>query len=364
MRILINAVSADSGGGWTYLVNVAKELARDPRGHRCRILVRRDRADQLKEFDSDHCRFEAIGATTAARRLLWEQAVLPGRSRGFDLLFCVADLAPLWKPVPTLVSLRNLNIYDQTYYSTARLRLLRSMAVMGLRGIAGALFPSEASADRIGALVGLPPERRHVIPYGIDPSRFIAPSARTDCTPATPYVLLPAAVERHKNLEVVIDALALIGSPDLELWIAGSRTTDPRYADEMLSRARRLGVADRLRLLGSVEYSEIPGLYARATAVVMPSVLETFGHPLLEALIAGVPLVVSDIPVFREIAGDHAWYFQPHDEHALARALESTSKRDGEVMARIESGAAHASRCTWSRYVDELGALFRVVAAS
>jgi glycosyltransferase involved in cell wall biosynthesis len=57
--------------------------------------------------------------------------------------------------------------------------------------------------------------------------------------------------------------------------------------------------------------------------LVFPSLLETFGHPLLEAMVARTPIVVSDIPAFRDVAGDTAVYFDPRDPKALARAVDS-----------------------------------------
>ncbi len=78
----------------------------------------------------------------------------------------------------------------------------------------------------------------------------------------------------------------------------------------------------RIRFIGAVPYQEILAHYRAADLFVFPSYLETFGHPLLEAMAADLPVVAADIPVFREIAGDGAIYADPHDASALASAME------------------------------------------
>ena len=73
-----------------------------------------------------------------------------------------------------------------------------------------------------------------------------------------------------------------------------------------------------MRFLGRVPYEEILGYYRGALALVFPSLIETFGHPLLEAMLAGTPILAADIASFREVAGDAALYFPPQDPVQLA----------------------------------------------
>jgi glycosyltransferase involved in cell wall biosynthesis len=364
MKILVNTVSAHSGGGLTYLVNVGREFARDPRGNTYRFLVRSERSADVEEIATPHTIVEPISCRNVAHRIWWEQTVLPRLSREYDVLFCAADLAPVWKPVPTLVALRNLNIYDQTYYATPRLKLFRRLAAVGLRSIDRVLFPSHAAAEEIAGLLGLSRERESVVHYGIDAARFERPPAAGEASAPEPYVLVPASVERHKNFEVVVDAIPHLAQPDVRFWIAGSDVTDAPYVHSIRERARSLGVESRLRFLGAVDYARIPELYAGAAAALLPSFIETFGHPLLEAMISRTPLVASDLPVFREIAGDDAWYFPVRDGKALASVIDTVLGKGAEVEARVESGYRRASGFTWRRYADELCEVLRQTASS
>src|SRR5206468_11704614 len=100
------------------------------------------------------------------------------------------------------------------------------------------------------------------------------------------------------------------------------------------------------------------GRYAGAALFVLPSFLETFGRPLLEAMAAGTPLVAADLPVFREIAGEAALYADPFRVEDLAgviaQALDSTGARE----ARTRSGFERARRFSWDRAAARHLALF------
>jgi glycosyltransferase involved in cell wall biosynthesis len=113
-----------------------------------------------------------------------------------------------------------------------------------------------------------------------------------------------------------------------------------------------------------VPYAEIPRWYAHARLFVFPSYLETFGHPLLEAMAAGVPLVAADIPVSREVAADAARYADPHDTGDLARAVEEVLC-DDDLRARLVASGRERARCfSWDDSARRHLELFRTLAAS
>ena len=123
----------------------------------------------------------------------------------------------------------------------------------------------------------------------------------------------------------------------------------------------RLGLQERVRFLGHVAYGDILRFYRGAAALVFPSLLESFGHPLLEAMLAGTPVLAADIPALREVGGDAALYFDPHDPADLARAVDELSTRPEATHERVERGRERARRFSWKRSLDQLCGVFEEV---
>ena len=355
-RVLINALSWTSGGGNTYALNLIRELRRDSRGFRFTLLIPHGRlaSDEADGLEIAPVRFPERGQRLW--RVLYEEARLPARARRFDLFYCLADLAPIWGTTPTVVAVRNLHIYDRSAYDTLRLRLLGSLVHKGLRRARRVVFPSRAAAELISPRARIPADRVAIVPHGVSPELFdphTAPAAQ-----GAPYVFMAASIERHKNMGVVVESLLHLGDRKLELWIAGADTLDPGYAAELRRLAERLGLGPRVRLLGPIPYREILSYYRGAVALVFPSLLETFGHPLLEAMLAGTPVVASDLPAFREIAGDIPIYFDPRDPVGIAKAIERIRGHEQETRLRVERGRALVERFSWRNSVDRLCGVF------
>lgn len=357
--VLINALTVIDGGGRSYITNLLRELDADPRGFRFTVLAAEG---QLTERDTGRSQLLTLRlagdhrALQLLQRVAFEQVVLPWRARAYDLLYCVADMVPLATSVPTVVALRNLNIYDDTYYNTPRLRALRMLVPLGLRRARRMIFPSQAAADAIAPRVGISAEQVAVVRYGIAREAFDAPDDPVDA--GAPYLFLPAALERHKNMEVLLRGLPRVSDPTLQLWIAGQSQTDPVYAAEIRDLAASLGLDERVRFLGPVPYKDVVRYHRHAVALVFPSKIETFGHPLLEAMLAETPIVAADIPAFREIAGDAALFFAPDDVDGLVAGVERVLGDAASRSQRVELGRKRASEFTWKRSVDRLCQVF------
>jgi glycosyltransferase-like protein len=199
---------------------------------------------------------------------------------------------------------------------------------------------SAAVAAEVTAGWGLRPA---VIPNGVEAARFAAavPDSRHGL-----YLLAVGGIEPRKGSVELLDAYAKVraGIPQLNLVIAGGETLfDYRsYRAEWQSRAAALSVTPRV--LGPVPHDELPGLVAGAAAFAFPSVKEGFGMAAMEALAAGTPVVVSDLPVFREVFGDAVLY--GGDPSSLASALRrAISEPDPDRTGR---GRQRAAAHTWS----------------
>ena len=168
----------------------------------------------------------------------------------------------------------------------------------------------------------------------------------------------------YKNYVRLIEAYAELAKrrPELpELLIVGD-DQHPSYSRRMQAARRASGgLAESIHILGEVPYAEIRRYYRGAELFVFPSYLETFGHPLLEAMASEIPLVVSDIPVFREIAAQAALYADPFSPSELAAAMESALYEPGVREQLVERAYERLGRFTWRRSAERHLALFEEV---
>jgi glycosyltransferase-like protein len=234
-------------------------------------------------------------------------------------------------------------------FTTAELAACHERAIVEPRAH---VCVSAAVAAELAAGWGL---RATVIPNGVDAARF-AHAAGTD--PAATraraswqerlgrYVLNVGGIEPRKGSIELLEAMAVLrpSRPDLRLVIAGGETLFD-YRDYRAAWEKRVAELDLApTVLGPVADAELPALVAGAAVFAFPSTKEGFGMAAMEALAAGVPLVTSDLPVFRTVFGDAAVAAASPTE--FAAALEAAATRPDPV--RIHAGRAVAASHTWA----------------
>lgn len=226
---------------------------------------------------------------------------------------------------------------------------------------------SEATrADAIETL-GLDPDRITAIPHGLDPEFRPDPSPddaaiRSRLGVAEPYLLFVGTIEPRKNVGGLIRAFdrARRGGldPDLRLVLAGGRGW---LSDDVYRAAYAGPVRSRIIFTGRFADADLPALYRGARALVLPSIDEGFGLPVLEALGCGTPVIASDLPALREVAGDLATFVPVGDEAALAEALLAAGDPTRRADARAR-GPARAAGFTWDRAVAATAGVYRRLA--
>ncbi len=358
-RILIDGSMARAGGGVTYLVNLVPRLAAlRPDAHFLFWVRNAQVAARLPKLPN--LEVELLPQAGWAGQLLFTFFEAPPRARAFgaELYFSTGEYAPLGLPCPTIASFRNPNVFtalEQGWPTSQRLRLnvLRRLAHRSARGCERILFMSEDAASWIGDTVELPPYRRTIVPHGIDTEIWTrAGTAPVELPGGRPYVLSVSTIYRYKNFVRLIEAWARVAErlPDTPDLVILGGNQDPAHHREMeRARAANPALAERIHLVGEVSYPEVRDWYAGARLFVFPSYLETFGHPLLEALAMEVPVIAANIAVFREIGGDATLYVDQFDVGALADAMETVLTSPQLEADLAKRGRERALEFSWDR---------------
>ena len=365
-RILIDGSRAETGGGFTYLVNVIPALAAQAPDDRFRVLVRSDRiARSIAPLPN--VAIDLLPDGSWWRRILFTYRDVPRLIREWqaDLYFSAGELAPLRASCPMIASFRNSNLYtslDQGWYLKQRLRVpfMRELSRLASRTCDRIVFVSEDSAAWIGDSLAIPASRRAVVHHGIDASAWA--HAEEPSPLAYRYILSVSSIYRYKNFVRLIEAWTALARRrgDLPDLVIIGDDLDPDYSAQMREARAAAGgeLAERIHILGEVPYAQVKSYYAHAELFVFPSYLESFGHPLLEAMASGAAIVAADLPVFREIAGDAARYADPHASDALAGAIEEVLFERGERERRIALGSERVRRFSWDATARRLRAVF------
>ena len=167
----------------------------------------------------------------------------------------------------------------------------------------------------------------------------------------SPYALFVGRLTKRKNAGVLLRAMQLVSDRALTLVLAGARD---RTSEDLGQLARQLGMADRVRFIGHQDDDHLGVLYAAAAIFCFPSLDESFGLPPLEAMSAGIPVIVSDIPVLRDMCGDAAVFVDPGDAAAIARGIDSLMIDAPRRAALGREGPRHAAQFTWAKAADAL----------
>lgn len=292
--------------------------------------------------------------------LRWRRAMAVDRPDVVNV-HCFGPNGP-WAAVMARLARRPLVVssHGETYGDATNVfdtsPLLRHALVRALRGSAAVTACSARTLGDLETRFGLEPGRGAVVPNGIDLAEPAAPAL-----PALPgrYLLAVGRLVGTKGFDLLLDAFAESGLAGTDLVVGGD---GPELA-ALRAQAERLGVADRVHLLGRLSRGEVVGVMAGAVALVVPSRVEPFGIVVLEGWRAGVPLVVTSHGGPAELVTDgvDGLVRDPADTASLAVALRAVAT-DAALSARLgERGAQRARAYDWRDVVRHYEAVYGAV---
>jgi len=270
------------------------------------------------------------------------------RADGIDLYHGLSNELPLdiaGSGIPSVVTVHDViyrrcpdnytaidrRIYDFKYGRSAR-NATRVVAI------------SRCTARDITEIYQVDPAKIDIVYQSCHP-QFALPVAASDLMRVKTLYKLPGrymaivgTVERRKNQILAVRALPMI-DPEVKLVIVGRGRLG--YDAEVMREARRLKVDDRVMMLSSLPFGDLPAIYAGAEVAAYVSIYEGFGLPVVEALSAGTPVIAASGSCLEEAGGQGAVYVHPADVDAFAREANRLLADTAVRERMVDAGRRH-----------------------
>jgi glycosyltransferase involved in cell wall biosynthesis len=287
---------------------------------------------------------------------LAEHFVVPAAARrlGVQLLHEPHYTLPLGWNGRSVVTIHDLiHIRFGRFFPPGASLYARAMAGIAAARADRVIVDSEHTGRDVIELLHVPEGRVRVVHLGVSPQIARPATPETEAFRASralprDYLLYVGARKRHKNLELLIDALATLPPGTRPaLVLSGGR---PAPEEPLARRVRERGLSDAVHYAGRVtDDRELSCLYAGAALYVHPSLAEGFGLPPLEAMACGTPVLSSNAASLPEVLGDAAVLLPPADPRHWASEITRLLSDAAERARLVERGLARARTFTWER---------------
>lgn len=373
VKIGINAMvltARDLGVG-IWIRGLIRALARFDRENQY-IVYHRPGVEPLAPEAPANFRFIKAGTIKNSRltRIFWEQAVLPLHlvKEELDVLHCPAYVAPFRAQVPVLLTLHDLFVFSHPQYCRFLNRLHYRFAMpVSIQHATRIHCTSHWTRQSLFSSFPKNSEKARVIPPGVDdifqaPDPADAEAYRIEKgLPENPFLFV-GNIEPKKNISGLLRAFALLrhqhGSDRKLVMVGAHRGWGVDFKEEI----ERLHLGDEVITTGYVQRSELPLLYGMAFALVLPSAIEGFGIPPLEAMACGTPVVTSGMGGLSESVGGAGIIVQDRRPASLADSLHRIEERERLREKYSTVGKQRAERFRWDKIVSQFPPLYRETA--
>ncbi|MAG58192.1 MAG: hypothetical protein CMJ83_18045 [Planctomycetes bacterium] len=300
---------------------------------------------------------------SALPRPAWRETALPRamRKAGVGVLHAPMAAIPFRSPAPRIATIFDLPAYGASGHdgrlSRNRLRLLHALRAARL-----IIVPSAATRDALTVLEPRVKSRLRVVPLGLDPDfrpeglrlkrdRYGLPESAT-------YLLWVGTLRQRKDPLTLVRAFGSLAEkwPELHLVMCGQlEVTEATLRGPVAGTPAN----DRLIITGYAAREDLPDLYRESLCLVLPSRLEGFGLPALEAMACGRPLVVSEDPALLELASGACSTFKTGDASDLAAALDNLLEDTDECERLAGEARIRARAFSWEQCATGHAAVYR-----
>lgn len=343
-----------------YALELIRALQRSDRENEYFIFVKPD-ADRCLEESQNFTIVEVRGITYAD----WEQVRLPlaaGRYN-LDVLHCTSNTAPVFSPVPTVLTLHDIIYLNKAFSGGSLYQRLghyyrKWVVPLAFKKARQVFTVSDFEKDCITAALGYNYKLKTV--YNAVDSKF-RPLTKSEKDVVKSQYNLPdqylfflGNTVPKKNMKGMLYAYTKYhdeAASPLPLVIAESTAQELQTVLRSIDRA---DLQDMIQLTGYVPHNELPGIYAAATLFIYPSLRESFGIPIIEAMACGTPVIASNTSSMPEVAGGAAYLINPYNAEEIAQAMLWTLEETSYRKKLSIEGLSRAAQFTWKHTAEEV----------
>ncbi|HPH94967.1 MAG TPA: glycosyltransferase family 1 protein [Anaerolineaceae bacterium] len=306
---------------------------------------------------------------TLYRDLCWTPLILPAQaSRAkLDVLHMPAQMIPLFRPCPVVVTFHDLFVLDLPHYFPLFHRLsARILMPRAARRADAIIAVSDYTRKELERRFNIDPAKIHVTYEAAAPHFRLMEQAKIAAARekyALPerFILSVGTLQPRKNITCLLEALTLLNQRGIQVQLihAGSRGWLTQSIDETISR---LNLQHMVRFMGRMPLEDLVALYNAASVFAYPSLYEGFGLPPLEAMACGCPVITSNTTSLPEVVGDAGLLADPRNPEDLAAALEKILIDPALAENLKEKGLQRAKEFSWARCAEQTYQVYRKVA--
>ena len=361
--VIINAISVKEGGSLVVLQNLLEGMVHLRPQWQWHVATNSKARARLPDLQNTTLHVIPDHQIVGWKVRLWYETGLPRLVKQVkgDLLFSQTNYLPVCKlPCPSLLLVQHAGHFSAVFKRLIEAQLASLPARIGwrlkgcwvkssIRRAQGVIVQTTALAQRIAEQTGVPRERLCVIPHGT------GQAALNEHLPQPPVLNKPVRIGYitkygvQKNFDVLFAAAARLQSLGITLVLVLTLDPNAQESQTVLALANQHGIAGLIENHGELPAPEINALYRSLHLFVFPSLCESFGFPMLEAMAHGLPLLISDIDSNIEVAGKAARTFAPDDAPALAALIHKLIEEPAWHLACARASQERAAHFTWHK---------------
>ncbi|RZF59439.1 glycosyltransferase family 4 protein [Sphingobacterium corticibacterium] len=301
--------------------------------------------------------------------LIWEQVLLPRlvRQTKADLLHCTSNTAPMYCPVPLVLTLHDIIFMEKSMGGNTSLyqrlgRIYRRFVVpVILKSVDRVITVSYFEKENIQQHYAQLKDKLTTVYNGVSPNFMLIEQFETDCLKNIDkgnYWLLLGNTDPKKNIENTLKGYACYLQKSLEKKKLLLVDLTHQHVDRLLNDLDLGSIREFMIVKEYIPHHILAEIYNKAFGFLYPSIRESFGLPIIEAMSCGTPVVTSNRSAMPEIGADQAIYVDPLNPVAIAEGMLSLERDADLYQEKVAGGLKRSKHFTWHATATQTLAIY------